>query len=464
MATKALIIYLTSVATGFTGTIDVYSDVDGFVTPFEINLTAAQLFTGYTSNNCPLETTLIRFTADNLVCGYQPTDGMSVLNITTMCQTNTPSLNWPISQTISGFCSSYTGYDVAYGTGYTNFAYIQHEYIKTGITDSSIFYAGYYNTLIPWLPPGSYRNNYYTWQKIGSTNTAIQVVIPIYNESAVICDYPPDTPPTSTPTPTPTITPTPTVTNTPTPTVTNTPTPTVTNTPTPTPTLVPDLPTIITSGLTIYVDGSGTSYPGTGNRWFNRVTGTTITGATLSGGPTWNTSDNGFFTFDGVNDFGDFGQASSGTTTGSITFGGWVKMTTGSTQEIIFQRGLGVIWNLFISKATNNKFTFSIVTSTFNQIDCPAASTLTSGIFYYVIAKWTAGSSLKIYINGAISNTVTNTQTTLRSNGASGWYLSREDASDFDVSNIGDFEVYNRALSDAEITSNFDAKKTLYGY
>jgi hypothetical protein len=260
--------------------------------------------------------------------------------------------------------------------------------------------------------------------------------------------------PDSTPTPTPLP-----ATNTPTPTIS--PTPTATNTPTPTPT---PLPNIITSGLTIYVDGSFESYSGTGNRWFNRVTGTTITGATLSGSPTWNTSDNGFFTFDGVNDFGDFGSESRGTTTGSTTFGGWVKMTTGSTQEIIFQRGLGTLWNLFISKATDNKFTFSIVTSTFSQIDCPAASTLTSGIFYYVIAKWTAGSSLKIYINGAISNTVTNTQTTLRSNSTSGWYLSREDSTDFDVSNIGDFEVYDRALSDAEITSNFDAKKTLYGY
>jgi hypothetical protein len=463
MATKPLIIYLTYIATGFTGTIDAYSDVDNFVTPFEINLTAGQLATGYTTYNCPLQTTLIRFVADNLVCGYQPVDGMSVLNIGNMCQIQTPPLDWVISQTVSGFCRSYITYNVAYGTGLTNYAYIQNDHIKTGITDNSIFYAGYYNRQNP--PPNTslYSNLYFTWQKIGSTNTAIQVITPPAQNALQVCPYAPDLPPTSTPTPTPTITPTPTQTPVPaTPSPTPSPLP-ATNTPTPTPTPVPDLPTIITSGLTIYVDGSVSSYSGTGTNWFNRVTGTTITGATLSGSPTWNTSTNGFFTFDGVNDFGYFGQVSTGTTTDSTTFGGWVKMTTGSTKEVIFMRGIGLSWSLQLYKGTNNKYTFSIVANG-SQFDCAAASTLTSGIWYYVISKWTAGSSLKIYINGTISNTVANTETILRSNSVNGWYLSREDSTDYDVSNIGDFEVYNRALSDAEITSNFDAKKTLYGY
>jgi hypothetical protein len=256
-------------------------------------------------------------------------------------------------------------------------------------------------------------------------------------------------PPTPTPTPTPSATPT------------ITPTPGPTSTPTPTP--APDLPTIITSGLTIYVDGSGTSYPGFGSSWYNRVTGTTITGATLFGSPTWNTSDNGFFTFDGVNDYGDFGQSSTGTTTGSTSFGGWVKMTTGSTKELMFQRGLSTLWSLQLYKDTDNRFKFSVVLGN-SDVTCAATgSTITSGVFYYVFAKWTSATSLKIYINGVLNNTV-NAGGSLRNNSTYGWYLSREDASDYDLSNIGDFEVYNRALSDAEVLSNFNAKKALYGY
>jgi hypothetical protein len=256
-----------------------------------------------------------------------------------------------------------------------------------------------------------------------------------------------------TPTPTPSLTPT----QTPTPTPSSTPVP-----PTPTATPVPDLPTIITSGLTIYVDGSGSSYPGTGNQWFNRVTGTTITGATLSGSPTWSTSDNGFFTFDGVNDSGNFGQASTGTTTGSTSFGGWVKMTTSSTDEIIYRRGFGITWNLMIYKQTDNRFGFSVVLGN-TQVDCPSTgSTITSGTWYYVFAKWTSATSLKIYINGVLNNTV-NAGGSLRNNGTQGWYLANE-SGDFDVCSIGDFEVYNRALSDAEITTNFNSKKALYGY
>lgn len=276
------------------------------------------------------------------------------------------------------------------------------------------------------------------YRRVGAENYAFAV------DPVEVCQ-------TSTPTPTPTATPLPTPTATPPP-----------PTPTPTATPVPDLPTIITSGLTIYVDGSGSSYSGTGNQWFNRVTGTTITGATLSGSPTWSTSENGFFTFDGINDTGNFGQASTGTTTGSTSFGGWIKMTTSSTREVIYQRGFSTLWSLQIYKETDNRLGFAAVLNN-SFVDCPSTgSTITSGTWYYVFGKWTSNSTLQIYINGVLNNTVSGTGT-LRNNGTQGWYLANE-SGDFDVCSIGDFEVYNRALSNAEVTSNFNAKKALYGY
>lgn len=440
-------IYVAFLGTGNTGTFDIYSDSDNYTTPFEVNILKSEIENGFTSYNCPDDATEVRVLGDNLSCGFQPIIPISIADNQVFGMTG----NTLIETDINTLClNNSTNYKIMKG-GYTPYLIVKKSnFIKTGVTTSGTFYDGLYSITYPY-------NSYNTCIKFGDSDLGIDLIDYIITA----CGYAPNPLPTPTPTPTPTITPTPTVTPTPTPTVTPTITPTPTSTPTPTPTPVPDLPTIITSGLTIYIDGSGSSYPGTGNKWFNRVTGTTITGATLSGSPTWNTSDNGFFTFDGVN---DFGEASLGIISGSTSFGGWVKMTTGSTQEIIFQRGLGTIWNLFIAKETDNKFTFSIVTSTSTQIDCPAASTLTSGIWYYVVAKWTRGSSLKIYINGTISNTVAETSTTLRSGNLTTWYLSRSSTADYDESNIGDFEVYNRALSDAEVLSNFNAKKTLYGY
>ena len=272
--------------------------------------------------------------------------------------------------------------------------------------------------------------------------------------------------PTSTPTPTatPTVTPTstPTVTPTPTstPTVTPTPTPTGGPTFTPTPTPVPDLPNIITSGLTIYVDGSGSSYPSFGSTWYNRVSGGP--NGTINGSPTWTASTGGYFTFDGVNDYIDFGQSSTGSTTQSATFGGWVNMTTGSTKELIFIRG-GSQYNLQLYKDTDNKFKFQIVFSPNTVVTCAGTTTITNNTWYYVVAKWTRNNGLRIYLNGSLETTVSNTSLTLRDTSTVGWFIGL-DGTDYDVSKVGDFEVYNRSLSDAEITSNFDAKKSIYGY
>lgn len=264
-----------------------------------------------------------------------------------------------------------------------------------------------------------------------------------------------------TPTPSPTVSPTPTA------------SPTSTPIPTPTPTPAPDLPNITTRGLSIYTDGSGTSYPGFGPLWFNRVTGTTITGATMVNSPVWNTSQNGYFTFDGINQTGNYGAVSSGDTTSSVTFGGWVKMATGSTKEVMYMRGLGgSAWNLQLYKETDDRFKFSILTSSNTIRDCSATgSTINNNQWYHVMAVLRStgiGSNftLRIYINGVLNNTVLTDASVLRSTlGFNGWYLSYQtNAGDFDVSNIGDFEFYNVELTNAEVLFNFNAKKALYGY
>jgi hypothetical protein len=263
-------------------------------------------------------------------------------------------------------------------------------------------------------------------------------------------------------------TPTPSSTATPTPSPTPTTSPTATPTPTPTPTPAPDLPNITTRGLTIYTDGSGTSYPGSGSSWFNRVTGTTITGATMVNSPTWNTSENGYFSFDGVNQTGNYGAVSSGNTTSSVTFGGWVKMATGSTKEVMYMRGLGgSAWNLQLYKETDDRFKFSILNVGNVVQNCSATgSTINNNQWYHVMAQFRPNNYLRIYINGVLNNSVSITTSVLRSTlGLNGWYLSYQtNSSDFDVSNIGDFEFYDTDLTNAEILFNFNAKKALYGY
>lgn len=264
-------------------------------------------------------------------------------------------------------------------------------------------------------------------------------------------------PPTATPTPTPTG-PTATPTNTPTPSP-PTPTPTITNTPTPTP-----LP--YTDGYTILVNDTTPSYPGTGTTWTSIATGTT-SNATMINGPVWSGGTPGFFTFDGTNDYGNFGPSSRSATTGSCTFGAWFRTTTSATQKIIAMRGLdgsGIGWSLFITKSTTNKMTVGVVTTTpLVGTELASTTTLVDNTWYYVYGVWTQGTNLKIYVNGSLENTVSVTGTGLRDS-LTGWILMRGNGGTYSNGSVSEFVIYNTVLSDAQILNNFNFTKYKYGY
>ena len=280
--------------------------------------------------------------------------------------------------------------------------------------------------------------------------------------------------PTSTPTPTPTVTPTATAvppTPTPTPTATPapptaTPTPTATATPTPTPTATP-VPTY-TAGSYILVNDTSASYPGTGTTWTSLSTGTTYNG-TLTNGPVWSGGTPGYFTFDGTNDWVDFGQSSSGSTTGSFTYGGWVKTTTSATQKVLIMRGNdspSFGWSLYISKENDNKFQASVVTTvpSLSTTNARSSTVMSNDTWYYVVGVWTAGASIDIYVNGYLETTTNaSTKTNLRTSQV-GWSLMRGNAGTFSNGSVSELSVYARALTGPEILNNFDLNKTKYGY
>ena len=170
--------------------------------------------------------------------------------------------------------------------------------------------------------------------------------------------------------------------------------------------------------------------------------------------------------FDGTNDYVDFGLSSTGATTGSASFGVWFKTTTSSTQKVVAMRGNDSSpggWSLFISKQSNNKMAVGIVSTDFSTIELNSTTTLVSNTWYYVYGVWTSGTNLKIYVNGVLENTGTFTNSLLRTSGI-GWGLMRGNNNQFTNGNVGEFIVYNRALTDAQILNNFNNTKFNYGY
>ena len=152
-------------------------------------------------------------------------------------------------------------------------------------------------------------------------------------------------------------------------------------TPTPTPSSTPGLILpIIESGLTINVNGTYPSYPGTGTTWKSIATGTTYNGDLINN-PTWNSGTGGYFSFDGVDDYCYFGDASKGLDTVSKTFGGWIRTPTSGTTSYLFSRGEDGIYSANIGSGNTQKrclkggTTITINSGTLTDTYCVTACT-----------------------------------------------------------------------------------------
>ena len=87
---------------------------------------------------------------------------------------------------------------------------------------------------------------------------------------------------------------------------------------------------IVTSGLVLHLDaGKTASYPGTGLTW-NDLSGVNNNG-TLVNGVSYNSSNSGILTFDGVND--RVTLSSQLPTTGSRTVNVWFRTTTNTVRQ-----------------------------------------------------------------------------------------------------------------------------------
>jgi hypothetical protein len=241
--------------------------------------------------------------------------------------------------------------------------------------------------------------------------------------------------------------------------------------PTPAPT-----PVIITSGLTIYVNSFDTaSYPGTGSTWTSVATGTTFNGS-LFNSPTFDSNEPENFAFNGTNQYVDFGDASSGSTTSSYTWGGWVKLTTLADGDVIFGRALDDPdgnngWSLFINISAN-KVAASVVsregTNNFAQSNVIGTTTLSTDVWYYIVAVWRPSNYIRIFLNGVQEGSTSVDGDNIRNTagtGFKGWFINRgANKNNYSPQTISLFHRYNRELIGTEILSNFDNSKQYYGY
>jgi len=204
--------------------------------------------------------------------------------------------------------------------------------------------------------------------------------------------------------------------------------------------------TIVQQGLVLNLDaGNPYSYAGAGTTWYD-VSGNNYNG-TLTNGPTYTSDNNGAIIFDGTN---DYVTTSFATTSGqAVSYCGWVYSTE--------------------STATYKNFVDSLAESpmiwwnTSGQIEFDASRYTTTTVYrnqwvYVSLSKPAGNSSASYYVNGVLVGTGT-AYTTLVSTPT----LFNRAAGQTWKGNGAVVQIYNIALSAAQVLQNYNATKGRFG-
>lgn len=216
-------------------------------------------------------------------------------------------------------------------------------------------------------------------------------------------------------------------------------------------------PQIVTDGLVLYLDaGNRRSYSGTGTTWTDLSQNNN--NGTLVNSPTFFTGNLGSLILNGTNQYISTTAIIQAATNSNLqTFSAWLNSSSGS---------------LFGSDASSNgQFHLLIYLSSTNNLNfyesyyggvsgetIDTVSVVLKSANNVVVVK-TAPEKYDVYLNGEkVLNQVTK-KASLNSNFNAGRFY----ATSFFGSNISNYSIYNRALSESEIKQNFNALCGRYG-
>jgi len=222
---------------------------------------------------------------------------------------------------------------------------------------------------------------------------------------------------------------------------------------------------IVTDGLVFAVDANNiVSYPKSGTSVYN-LTGSVD--GTLTNGPTFQLPQGGYWSFDGTDDFINFGSPTSlfNPATSTMTMMGWIYIKNNQTNILIGlqESGAGSL-SLGTNSSGNVRFICRPTAGSQGTID--SSATLSLNTWYHIaMTKDTANSisDCTLWINGVAVNTASSTVNFPTSTAAirSAYYFDAQIYSNINISNV---KVYNRTLSASEVLQNYQAEQYRFDY
>jgi hypothetical protein len=219
-------------------------------------------------------------------------------------------------------------------------------------------------------------------------------------------------------------------------------------------------PNIVTDGLVYAMDaGSARSYDGTTtlNDLVSSNTGT------LTNGVTYQSINGGVFDFDGTDDYIVISNANSPQFTANqaftISYIVYLNRVTGTYMAPVMKGYFGSSYGHLIG-ASN---LFLVYTDNDSSPELNLSGMLTNDANKWVsITQTYDGSRIYVYRNGVlagqsgtgVSFTINTSPLYFGSNNSTGYYLDGK---------MANLKMYNKALSAAEVTQNFNAQKSRFG-
>lgn len=217
---------------------------------------------------------------------------------------------------------------------------------------------------------------------------------------------------------------------------------------------------IVTSGMVLSLDaGNSSSYPGSGTTWTD-LSGSLNTG-TLFNSPVYSSANGGYLDFDGIDDYASGANSVSTDLTGDMSCEVWFKLDAVAGDWVRpFGKGDGTnrTFGLWYN-TTSGGFLYQRYGSG-TSFGAQLATLPVTGQWYQMFGTST-GSNHVLYINGVSVATASM---------AGPWFSSTEGyrvaAASFHTFHNGPLSIarlYNRGLTDAEVSQNFNAVRGRYG-
>jgi len=235
-------------------------------------------------------------------------------------------------------------------------------------------------------------------------------------------------------------------------------------------------PAVITDGLVLNLDaGNPLSYTGSGTTWTDLSA--SATNAALTNGPTYGNSNNGFITFDGVNDYGLVTNPAT-LRNQNFTVSLWILPETQNqalTSLADFEHsnaGGGALngWVIQSEDATTNRFYYITyyTGSSFQPVGNFGAGKglqVTTGVWQN-LTYTKSGTTVTGYRNGIQIYTATAASGTVSYTAGKNFAVAGTVVAAlgrYFKGNISNLQIYNRGLSSSEVVQNFNAIRVRYG-